>query len=672
MKTRILITVLFLLADAAMLWAAPPSTLTEGGSVMPAPACAATSAVWRVYPVLDPAQCVTGVVALLPNGPQQEGFETGDFSRWPWTFSGMREWSIQDSAKNAGIFAAASGDLDGGAETSDMQVMLECVDGAVSFVFKVSSRRGWDGLLFYIDDIYQKSWSGERDWTEVSFPVTAGTHTFRWSYMKSDSVSEGSDKAWVDQIAVSTAVPQPAATVWYGDTGAAFGKAAGRDGGEHLAVLTAEDAAGTTNHTGFSAVMNHALDGSDPGEFQAVTMRPVPVPTVCTDSGGAAVLIWCLAASDVGEGGATNVVGYDVYRSVDGVAFTRINADVVAGNVYTDAVPDASSYVYALSSVFRGDPPVRTGVLSANSRPSSIDSDTDADGIPDHWETSHGLNAGNPADAESDLDCDGLSALREYQARTNPSLPDTDGDGMKDGAEAEAGTDPLSADSLLRITHVGSRTPLNAQSYLPLAFQSISNKTYVIQVAPAVTGEWLTVSEPFTAVSNRTQVLVRVLESMPQAFYRVQLSISSVPSTFALGYNLPDQWLSRYDWNKLPSETQDLRNADDDPDGDGMSNQGEMAAGTDPTDSASCLRIMSFRAERGLLSGSVQTTTDRVYYVESCLPGESVWHPVTGLIGGQGCETLWQVVRPAGTRAGFFRAVLGIPSEMTKVDTRTQ
>jgi hypothetical protein len=78
---------------------------------------------------------------------------------------------------------------------------------------------------------------------------------------------------------------------------------------------------------------------------------------------------------------------------------------------------------------------------------------------------------------------------------------------------------------------------------LPLSFLSVSNKAYVIQVALAVTGAWLTVSEPFVAVSNRTQVLVRLLDSMPQAFYRVRTSAPTTAYTYALGFGLPDQWL---------------------------------------------------------------------------------------------------------------------------------
>lgn len=175
----------------------------------------------------------------------------------------------------------------------------------------------------------------------------------------------------------------------------------------------------------------------------------------------------------------------------------------------------------------------------------------------------------------------------------------------------------------------------------------------------------MTVSESFVAASNRTQVLVRKLESMPQAFYRVVLSTPPVPYTFALGFNLPDQWLGQFDWDALPLETQQFRNAADDPDGDGMDNQSEMAAGTDPADANSCLRMLSFNVSGGELSGDIQTASGRVYYVESLLPGETAWHPVTGLIGGQNGASPWKVTRPTTPQAGFFRAVLGVPSEMT-------
>lgn len=60
--------------------------------------------------------------------------------------------------------------------------------------------------------------------------------------------------------------------------------------------------------------------------------------------------------------------------------------------------------------------------------------DSDADGIADGWEILYGLDANNPADASSDLDVDGLSALEEFVGGTIPIASlDIDGNGQYDG-----------------------------------------------------------------------------------------------------------------------------------------------------------------------------------------------------------------------------------------------
>lgn len=73
--------------------------------------------------------------------------------------------------------------------------------------------------------------------------------------------------------------------------------------------------------------------------------------------------------------------------------------------------------------------------------------DSDSDGMPDAWESTHGFQSNNPADAALDADDDGLSNLEEFLAGTDPHDPDSDGDGVSDGVELHHGSDPLSAAS---------------------------------------------------------------------------------------------------------------------------------------------------------------------------------------------------------------------------------
>ena len=55
--------------------------------------------------------------------------------------------------------------------------------------------------------------------------------------------------------------------------------------------------------------------------------------------------------------------------------------------------------------------------------------DWDADGLPDDWEITHGLNPW-VNDADLDYDGDGLSNFEEYERDLDPFNPDTDGDGI--------------------------------------------------------------------------------------------------------------------------------------------------------------------------------------------------------------------------------------------------
>jgi len=77
-----------------------------------------------------------------------------------------------------------------------------------------------------------------------------------------------------------------------------------------------------------------------------------------------------------------------------------------------------------------------------------LDPDSDNDGILDGFEIQYSLDPTNAGDASDDFDNDGLSNLEEFQVGTNPTLADTDGDGLSDGEEVKTyGTNPTLSDT---------------------------------------------------------------------------------------------------------------------------------------------------------------------------------------------------------------------------------
>lgn len=134
---------------------------------------------------------------LLPS--EAISFEEGEFPA-EFEFSGNLPWLIDENNSYNGSYSSVSGNISH-SQTSLMTLNVEDVSaGEIKFYKKVSSESGWDFLKFYIDNQEQGSWSGEEDWSMVSYPITEGSHQLKWSYTKDSNTSSGQDKAWVDDI----------------------------------------------------------------------------------------------------------------------------------------------------------------------------------------------------------------------------------------------------------------------------------------------------------------------------------------------------------------------------------------------------------------------------------------------------------------------------------------
>jgi hypothetical protein len=138
--------------------------------------------------------------AVTPAVPD-DGFPAGGTipAGWVQPSGSNAPWVVTNDAAYAGTLSLKSGII-GDSQKSGISYTANFAAGNVSFARKVSSEVNGDFLEFYIDGVLQNRWSGELDWAVVSFPISAGTHTLLWRYVKDGSVSSGSDAAWIDSV----------------------------------------------------------------------------------------------------------------------------------------------------------------------------------------------------------------------------------------------------------------------------------------------------------------------------------------------------------------------------------------------------------------------------------------------------------------------------------------
>jgi len=133
-------------------------------------------------------------------GVAYEGFETGDFLLFPWSFISDNPWTIANDTSINGVFSAKSGVVSHN-QSSELIIDYDvAVDDSISFYYKVSSEPDYDFLKFYINNQLVGQWSGNVPWTKAEFYVTKGLKKFKWEYTKDALISNNDDCAWIDCI----------------------------------------------------------------------------------------------------------------------------------------------------------------------------------------------------------------------------------------------------------------------------------------------------------------------------------------------------------------------------------------------------------------------------------------------------------------------------------------
>ena len=113
------------------------------------------------------------------------------------------------------------------------------------------------------------------------------------------------------------------------------------------------------------------------------------------------------------------------------------------------------------------------GAIEAGAQPVA---DSDADGLPDTWEVFRGMNPNERADAATDADGDGLTALNEFRS----------------------GTDPRDPRSVLKIERIQYLERDDEFRYVVLTWQSVPGVTYRVETSTDLQ-QWRTAPGGFTS-----------------------------------------------------------------------------------------------------------------------------------------------------------------------------
>lgn len=162
-------------------------------------------------------------------GANIEDWETGDFSSYDWNLGTSNQWQITTTHPYEGTYAVRSANI-GNNKSSSLKLTMEVTQpDTISFYYYVSCEPGgtdwwgqysqYDYLAFYINSTKKDSWDGEVPWTKAAYPLTAGTYTFEWRYVKDGYQTGGEDLAMIDYISLPATVKHPSAVQNYTEEG---------------------------------------------------------------------------------------------------------------------------------------------------------------------------------------------------------------------------------------------------------------------------------------------------------------------------------------------------------------------------------------------------------------------------------------------------------------------
>ncbi len=130
-------------------------------------------------------------------------FESGDFPlEFDISFEGDDEWCIVSDVAYDGIHSAKSVVPSLHGESAMIITIYIEEDGNLSFRKKVSSRIYYNFLRFYINGELEDEWSGNIDWSEETYTLSAGSNILKWEYARIIPSMSMANCGWIDFIEI--------------------------------------------------------------------------------------------------------------------------------------------------------------------------------------------------------------------------------------------------------------------------------------------------------------------------------------------------------------------------------------------------------------------------------------------------------------------------------------
>ena len=125
------------------------------------------------------------------------------------TNNSTNPWIVVNASQGSGhngTYCIKSGNSSVASSTSEISITVNYTSaGTISFLggcWGEGTSTFWDHCDFYIDDERVLYFGAKGTWETYTFDVTAGTHTFKWSYTKDSSVNPTGDAFFVDDITI--------------------------------------------------------------------------------------------------------------------------------------------------------------------------------------------------------------------------------------------------------------------------------------------------------------------------------------------------------------------------------------------------------------------------------------------------------------------------------------